>query len=166
MRGVVLETLLPPREPLAPLTLRLVVVALGSLDERERLLAVDVLIAAIEDGRVDALPTDDVSHIKPNRLAARLHAVAAAGPWHAAVVREFLDAAIHLVGARPGPLLVLFDELCAQTGTGPRASREHLVALKHKAARSLVARQGDPPPDEARLALAARARRARRWVDA
>lgn len=146
------------------MTLRLIVVALGSLDERERLLAVDVLIAAIEDGRIDALPTEDVPHIKPNRLAGRLQPVAAAGPLQAAVARDFLDAAVHLVPARPGPLLVLFDELCAATGTGPRHAREYLATLKQKQARALLARAYAPSEAEERLRLAARARRAHRWM--
>jgi hypothetical protein len=160
-----LEPLAAPREPIAPLVLRVVMAALGSGHEREHLLAADVLIAAIEDGRIDALPPTDVPHIKPNRLAARLTAIAAVGPLHRAVVRHFLDAAVEHFPARPGPLLVLFDELCAQTDTGPARSREHLTMLKHKAARALLQRTGDPPAEEARLALAARARRAYRWMN-
>jgi hypothetical protein len=162
----VLRLLLPEREPIAPLALRLAVLALGSCSPFDHLLAVDLLIAAIEDGRVDALPPDDILLIKPNRLATRLQSIAEAGPLHRAVVREFLDAGIDRVQARPGPLLVLFDELCAQTGTGPRAARAHLAALTHKAAKALVKRTGDPPEIEAQLALAARARRARRWMNA
>ena len=73
---------------------------------------------------------------------------------------------IHRVEARPGPLLVLFDELCAQTGTGPSASRAHLATLKHKAAKALVKRTGDPSEIEAQFALAARVRRAHRWMNA
>ncbi|MDA0183054.1 DUF6493 family protein [Solirubrobacter phytolaccae] len=164
--GALLPRLLPPRQPIAPLTVRFLVLALGSGAPGEHLLAVDVLIAAIEDGRVDALPPDDVGLIKPNRLAARLTTIAEAGPLHGAVVRELLDASIHLVPARSGPLLVLFDELCAQTSTGPRRSREHLRTSKHKAAKALLNRHGDPPAEEAQLALAARARRARRWMAA
>jgi hypothetical protein len=61
-------------------------------------------------------------------------------------------------------LLVLFDELCAQTHTGPLWSREHLRSLKHKAAKSLVKREGEPSAAETQLALAARVRRARRWA--
>jgi hypothetical protein len=127
---------------------------------------VDLLIAAIDDGRVDALPPDDVGLLKPNRLAVNLTRIAEAGPLQRVVVRELLDASIHLVPARLGPLLVLFDELCAQTGTGPRVSREHLGTLGHKAAKALIKRAGDPMEQEAQLALAARVRRARRWMDA
>ncbi|WP_121249331.1 DUF6493 family protein [Solirubrobacter pauli] len=163
--GELLPRLLPAREPIAPLTLRFLVLALGSGAPVEHLLAVDVLIAAIEDGRVDALPPEDVDMLKPNRLAARLTTIAEAGPLHRAVVRELLDASIHLVPARSGPLLVLFDELCAQTGVGPTHARAHLGTLKHKAAKALLRREGTPPPQEAQLALAARVRRARRWME-
>jgi hypothetical protein len=158
-----LQPLVAPREPIAPLTLRLVVAALGSGHEREHLLALDVLIAAIEDGRIDTLPPTDVPHLKPNRLAARLGALAATGPLHAAIVRDLLDASAHRFPARSGPLLVLFDELCAQTGAGPDASREHLRTLKHRAAKALLKREHAPPETEAQLALAARVRRAERW---
>jgi len=64
---------------------------------------------------------------------------------------------------RPGPLLVLFDEFCAQTETGPLWSRDHLATLSHKTARALVKREHAPSATEAQLALAARVRRARRW---
>ncbi|MDA0174454.1 DUF6493 family protein [Solirubrobacter taibaiensis] len=160
----ILEALLPAPEPIPPLAVRLIVLALGSIVQREHLLATDVLIAGIEDGRIDTLPIDDVGRLKPNRLAARLTNVAAAGPLQRAVVRDFLDASIDRVTVRPGPLLVLFDELCAQTHTGPRHSREHLRTLTHKAAKALVQRTGDPPGSEAQFALAARARRAYRWM--
>jgi hypothetical protein len=164
--GALLQRLLPPREPIAPLPLRVAVLALGSREPVDHLLAVDLLIAAIDDGRVDALPPDDVGLLKPNRLAASLTRIAEAGPLQRVVVRELLDASIHLVPARLGPLLVLFDELCAQTGTGPRVSRDHLGTLGHKAAKALMKRAGDSAEQEAQLAFAARVRRARRWIDA
>ncbi|MDA0174455.1 DUF6493 family protein [Solirubrobacter taibaiensis] len=165
-----LGVLLSEREPLAPLTVRFIVLALASAVAEEHLLAADLLIAAIDDGRLDAAALEpsrvDLPVIKPNRLAARLQTVAETGPLQRAVVRDFLDATVDAVTARPGPLLVLFDELCAQTDTGPARSREYLRTLSHKAAKSLVKREGDPPAAEAQLALAARVRRARRWMAA
>ncbi|MDA0174456.1 DUF6493 family protein [Solirubrobacter taibaiensis] len=160
----VLESLIPATEPIAPLPLRLVTLALSSSAAREHLAAVDVLITAIDDGRIDTLPLEDLSRLKPNRLAARLGEVAAAGPLQRAVVRDFLDVAIDAFDTRPGPLLVLFDELCAQTDTGPVWSREHLRTLNHKAAKALVKREHRESDTEDQLALAARVRRARRWV--
>ncbi|MDA0158804.1 DUF6493 family protein [Solirubrobacter ginsenosidimutans] len=161
--------LLLPTEPIAPMTARCLLLALGSSVADEHLLAADVLIAAIEDGRVDATTLAhgraDLPAIKPNRLAPRLQAIAEAGPLQRAVVRDLLDLTIEAAPARSGPLLVLFDELCAQTATGPRASREHLGTLKHKAAKALAKRAGDPPKHERQLALAARVRRARRWME-
>jgi hypothetical protein len=161
--------LLPPTEPIAPMTARCLMLALGSSLPDEHLLSADVLITAIEDGRVDATTLAhgraELPVIKPNRLAPRLQAIAEAGPLQRAVVRDLLDLTIEAAPARPGPLLVLFDELCAQTATGPRASREHLGTLKHKAAKALVKRAGDPPEHERQLALAARVRRARRWME-
>jgi hypothetical protein len=159
-----MTVLLGAREPIAPLTLRLLVVALGSHAPAEHLLAVDVLVTAIEDGRVDALPVDDVALIKPNRLAPRLQSIAQAGPLPRAVVRDFLDAAAEHFPPRSGPLLVLFDELCAQTHTGPQRSRAFLQTLNHKAAKSLLKHEGAAA--EAHLALAARVRRAERWMAA
>ncbi|MDA0183057.1 DUF6493 family protein [Solirubrobacter phytolaccae] len=167
--GVLLEALLD--QPLPPLALRLLVQALGSAYDREHIAAVDVLIAGIQDGRVDAtaLPPDDLARIKPNRLAARLQTVADGGPLQRAVVRDFLDAHVAAVPERPAALLVLFDELSAQTGVGPQRSRAYLETLSGtskaaKAAKALLARAGEPPPVEAELALAARVRRAQRWM--
>ncbi|MDA0171855.1 DUF6493 family protein [Solirubrobacter taibaiensis] len=137
--ALLLETLLD--QSLPPLALRLLIQALGSAYTREHLAATDLLIAGIADGRIDAatLPLDDLGLLKPNRLAARLQSVADAGPLQRIVVRDFLDAAIPLVPKRAKPLTTLHDELRAQT---------------HAAT----------PSDEARLALAARVRRAERWT--
>ncbi|MDA0183055.1 DUF6493 family protein [Solirubrobacter phytolaccae] len=162
--AVVLETLAPATEPLPPLGIRLAVLALGSFAERERLLGADLLIAGIEDGRIDRLPILDAARLKPNRLATGLGNVATAGPLPRALVRAFLDA----TEPRAAPLLVLFDELCAQTHTGPVAARAHLGTLTGsskaaKAARSLLAREGNE--DVESLVLAARALRAQRWME-
>ena len=66
---------------------------------------------------------------------------------------------------------MLLDELCAQTGTGVRdeAARAFLASLSGsgkgaKAAKVLLARDGEPPDQERTLALAARVRRAERWL--
>jgi hypothetical protein len=158
-------------QPLPPLAVRFVTLALAFEDAEDRLVATDVLIAAIEDGRVDAhglIPhlRMDLPFMLATRVAKPLTTIAAAGALHRAVVREALDATIDRVSEKPGPLLVLFDELCAQSGVGSRRSREHLRTLKHKAARALLEREGDPPEGEAQLALAARVRRAERWLEA
>ena len=66
-----------------------------------------------------------------------------------------------------------FDELSAQTGTRVRseAARAFLASITGsgqaaKAAKALLARDGDPPAEERALALAARLRRAERWLNA
>ncbi|MDA0174452.1 DUF6493 family protein [Solirubrobacter taibaiensis] len=124
-------------EPLSPPALRLVTLALGSSHPDEHLLAADIVIAGVEDGRIDRLPTDDIGDMKTNRLTPRLVAIAEAGPLPRAVVRQFLEAGLPDVKARPGPLRTLLDELRA-----------------------------NPTADEAQLALAARVRRAERWIEA
>jgi hypothetical protein len=136
-----LLTLLPPREPLPPLALRLALASLAHDDEPVRLAATDLLIAAIEDGRADAdalIPhlREDLPLLLTNRLTPRLTDIAAAGGLHAVVVRDALAATIHVATKRPGPLRRLLKELQAQTDGV------------------------DPAP----LLLAARVRRAQRWM--
>ena len=123
--GPFLELLTREGEPLAPLSLRLALQALCSSAERDHLTAVDLLIAAIEDGRVDApalVPAlrEELPRVLTNRLGPRLMTVAGAGPLQRAVVRDLLDATVSaLAGLETrtyGALLVPFDELCAQTG--------------------------------------------------
>jgi hypothetical protein len=177
-----LELLLHPGEPLTALAIQLVSIALCALEPAIHLLAADVVIAAMEDGRLDAanlaapLVTDLTAGMLPtHRLGARLASIATAGPLHAAVVRDLLDAIVPALEGLPtrtyAPLLEAFDELCAQTQTGPDAARPFLQRITGsskaaKAAKSLLARDGAPPPREATLALAARVRRAERWLSA
>ncbi len=166
----VLEVLLT--QPLPPLALRLAVLTLCSSDQREQLLATDLLIAGIADGRIDApalIEATDVSLVLANRLAGRLAIVARSGPLHAAVARDLLDGVAHALGPRPLPVLALLDELCAQTGAGVRdqRTRAYLATLAGasktaKTAKALLARDGDP--DDGPLLLAARVRRAERWL--
>ena len=90
-------------------------------------------------------------------------------------MRELLGASVDVLATLPprtyGALLVPFNELCAQTGTRVNASRAFLTTLTGsskaaKAAKSLLARDGDPPEEERTLALEARLRRAERWARA
>jgi hypothetical protein len=164
------------------MALRMVVQTLCSADQREYLLAVDVLVDAIEHGRADAEGLaphvrSDLALVKTSRLAARLTALAAAGPLQRTVVRDLLDSTVDALAALPGrahtPLLELFDELSAQSGVGVQseAARTFLATLTGsskaaKAAKALLGRDGEPPDEEARLALEARLRRAEHWVGA
>jgi hypothetical protein len=175
-----LELLTREGEPLPPLALTLTIRALCSSSAPEHLSAADLLIAAIDDGRVDApalvpILREELPHVMANRLGPRLADVAGGGPLQRAVVRDVLDATVDAMAALPprtyGALLVPLDELSAQTGTRVQASRAFLQTLKGssaaaKAARSLLAREGAAPEEERRLALAARLRRAERWADA
>jgi hypothetical protein len=177
-----LELLLHPGEPLTPLAIRLLTVALCALEASVHMLAADVVIAAIEDGRLDAAGlaaplTQDLSTgiLPTNRLGTRLATIAKAGPLHAAVIRDVLDAivpALEPLATRTyAPLLEPFAELCAQTYTGPDASRTFLATIAGsskaaKAAKALLGRDGEPPPHEGTLALEARVRRAERWLSA
>jgi hypothetical protein len=173
-----LEALLDPFQPLAPATLRFTLLALCSGAEREHLVAADLLIAAIEDGRADAPALighlrSDLELVLTNRLGPRLAAIARAGPLHRAVIRDTLDGVVDRLEPRPrrtyAALLTVLDELCAQTDTRVVHSRAFLQTLSGsskaaKAAASLLKREGDPPADEPDLLLAARVRRARRWL--
>ena len=177
-----LELLLNDREPLTPLALRLLAVALCANDDRVHLLAADVIIAAIEDGRLDAaglaapLRQDLPSGLLlTTRLGPRLAVVGRAGTLQRAVVRDLLDAALPSLATLETrvatPLLVLFDELCAQTNSGPVASRAFLATVTGsskaaKAAKALLARTGEPHPMERALMLEARIERADRWLSA
>ncbi len=180
----VLELLVRSGEPLAPAALRLATLALCSSVEGEHIVAVDLLVAAIADGRADAdalAPSlrADLARglIIPNRLGTRLSIIATAGTLHRAVVRNLLDAIVAALADRPprtyAALVVPFDELSAQTGSRVRsvAARAFLASITGsgqaaKAAQGLLARDGDPPPEERTLALEARLRRAERWLSA
>jgi hypothetical protein len=134
-----LDNVLAPTEPLCPLVLRLTTLALCSVKEAEHLRALDLLVAGIEDGRVDAANLalgEDLAVVITTRLATRLATLAQTGPLHRAVVRDALArlALDALPARRRNPLVRLLDELRAE------------------------------PVDAERLLLAARVRRAQRWI--
>ena len=101
-----LELLTREGEPLPPLALTLAIRALCSSSAPEHLSAADLLIAAIEDGRVDApalvpILREELPRVMPNRLGPRLADVAGAGPLQRAVVRDVLDATVDAMAALP-----------------------------------------------------------------
>lgn len=177
-----LELLQSPGEPMTAFAHQFVVLALGSGVDREHRLALDLLIAAISDGRADTaslLPAVraqlGAGVLLPGRLGPRLAALASAGSLQRATARDLLDRSLDVVADDPprnlATLLEPFDELCAQTGTGVRhaPTRDFLASLSggskaSKLARALLARQGEPPASERDLAAEARLRRAERWV--
>lgn len=144
------------------------------------LLAVDALIATIEDGRVDAALLGPIlrdglesGRLPANRLAARLATVGEVSPLHFAIARDALERALDLQ-SRPNnlaALLELLDQWTARHATAfsDPAARAFLSSLtgsskSAKLARSILAREGERPAFEAPLRLEARLRRGERWA--
>ena len=87
-------------------------------------------------------------------------------------MRDLLDAIVDALPRTYAALVVPFDELRAQTGTRVRneAARTFLASITGsgqaaKAAKALLARDGDPPAEERALLMDAPAR-AERWLSA
>ena len=139
--------------------------ALCSDVREEHLTAVDLLIAAIDDGRVDAAALvaalrEDLARgliTEPARPAADDGRRRRPAPprGRARPARRDVSDLAALEPRTYAALLVPFDELCAQTGTGVHARRARSwptltgSSKAAKAARSLLARDGEPPPRRA-----------------
>ena len=151
-----LEPLLDPHEPAGPMARLLVATALGTKDPAQRRLAVDVVVQAVDDGRLDSEALAD-GLVRASgwtalaRLAGTLEEVASAGALQALVARR--AALVSLPAYEPGArglaaLLEVLLDLSAAAGAaveGP--SRAWLSRLSGsskaaKAARSLLAVQG------------------------
>jgi hypothetical protein len=124
---VALEPYLDAWTPLGPMARLLVGTALGQREAGERGLAADVVITAIEDGRLDAAALADGLERaaargvdRPRRWADALGNAAAASPGHAAVVAEAIARVLPAVAdRRPADLIDLvrlLQELVAELG--------------------------------------------------
>ena len=88
-----LEPLLDPAEPFGPMARLLLATALATKEAAQRRLAVDVLIQAVGDGRLDAQALAEglvgaAGWTAPARLSGTLEDAASAGPLQALVVRR------------------------------------------------------------------------------
>ena len=125
-----LELLLDPEVALTPMALMLLCQALNARDSAEGQLAVDVLIAVIQDGRlvgpeIGATLNDLLKSgiIKPKRWIPRLKEVAQTSPLQVLVLRRMLEAALAGASAQPprdiGAFLELLLELCIEGNDAP-----------------------------------------------
>ena len=171
----------------------LLAVGLATKEARERALATDALVAAIEDGRLVGpelgaamsllwhplqLEMKRVQRPTASRWAGTLGTAARVSPLHAEVVRRALAQLAHEAPSTPPPdlhaLLSLWRELCeeAETGVAKGAARTWLESLaqggKTKKARDALLALPERPSRLAAeahaLALEARWTRAARWA--
>ncbi|HEX5104981.1 MAG TPA: DUF6493 family protein [Pirellulaceae bacterium] len=186
---VFLEPLLAPDEPLGELARVALCLGLSAKEPGEHTLAVDALIAAIADGRVDGqnlaptlaklLTTGD---IKPGRWAKVFGDVARVSPLHGHIVQLMLENTLAAAGqALADPpkdlhhVLELLIELHAESGTAieSKSVRDALTNITAsgkagKAAKALLAvtgeNSGGDDSEPIRAALAGRIERAKRWA--
>ena len=180
-----LEALLDPDVPIRPMARLLLTGSLSANTPEVQGLATDVLIAAVNDGRIDGQLLGETIHqllqdglAKPARLTKALADAARVSPLNAHVVAQALQIAI--VNLLPPPrdlhlALELLKELLVETGqclSGP-GIREYLGGLNvsgktAKLARDLLGIEVDPDHSSRRtaaaLALAGRIERAERWM--
>jgi hypothetical protein len=180
-----IEVLLDPDEPVTEAACWLLGLALGRKQAEVRGLAVDILIAAFEDGRADPAALGRVMagfHAEPKLVPQRwvppLKEVAAVSTLHAESVRRTLEHALagrDLAKAirRLSAPLELLCELTVGLGEPIREAgcRKFLEAVPGKAknaqrAAKILAVTGPGPerPEIAAAALAARLDRADRWT--
>lgn len=179
-----LEPLFDPDAGIPASGLELLGLTLGSRDPGVRDLAVEAVIAAVDDGRLDAgsfgAALADLlgsGPVAPARLARALRTAAEASPLHAAVVRGTLERVLPALTPPPDDLHALLElllDLCVEAGAGvaePQA-RRYLDELEGRSRRArlaaeLLARDADEDPQlpaAAVLALEGRVRRAERWA--
>jgi hypothetical protein len=179
------EALLDPDVPLRPMARLLLVGNFSANTPELQGLAVDALIAAIDDGRIDGQLLGETIHqllceglAKPVRLAKALGDAARISPLHSRVVAHALQ--ISMVGLSPPPrdfhvLLELLKELLIETGERLSApgAEAYLRGLKvsgktAKLTRDILSLQENPDsssrPAAAARALAGRVERAERWA--
>lgn len=169
-----LEPLLDPHEPLGPTARLLIATALATKETGQRRMAVDVVVQAVDDGRLDADALADglmraTGWTAPARLAGTLEEAAAAGPLQALVVRRATLRALpeHDLGARGlSALLEVALDLCTAAGEAvPEAARPWLGRLTGsskaaRAAKALLAVEGRGAAQQRAAAEQALSRRA------
>ncbi len=113
-----LEPLLDPDLPLGPMGRLLLAGTLSSNQAELQGLAVDALIAAVDDGRLDGRLLGDALHrlltdslVKPARVAKALGDAARVSPLHARTVARAVQGALAGLAERPRDLHVLLELL-------------------------------------------------------
>lgn len=175
-----------PDTPLTRMGLDMLCVGLNARDAAEGQLATDLLIAAIEDGRVTG-PALGIAmagllysgFVKPKRWAARLSDAARVSPLHMQTMRLALEQALandgRAIPRDSHALMELLHELCVETGEAiaKPETRDFLGGIKGggkaaKLAKTLLAlTETDPLPHRraaAAIALAGRIERTERWA--
>ncbi len=179
-----LEPLLDPDVPLHPMAGLLLAGTLSANTVELQGLAVDVLVAAVDDGRLDGrllgealLPLLTEGGAKPSRLAKALGDAARVSAMHARVVVGGLHTVLAGLSTPPKDLHVLLEllkELLVETGGSlATAASTYLKGLKvsgktAKLAKDLLGIAGGSDNASSRRAAAARAltgrlERAERW---
>ena len=115
-----IETLLDPQEPMGDAATAAVLIALAAKPTGLAMLAQDILIASIGEGRLVAgrlVPAVEF-HLrnelpKTNRWHEKFNVIAGVSPLHAAVIRETLDQTLPAFPLKQtGPFVELLYELC------------------------------------------------------
>ncbi|MDR2704711.1 MAG: DUF6493 family protein [Planctomycetaceae bacterium] len=117
-----LEPMLDPNEPISNAAMAAILIGLVAKPESLAILAQDILITAIADGRVDGqLIAESVRYWihnnipKRNRWIKRFETVSRISPQHAHVIRNTLELTISLFEPKEvSPLLELLYELCIE----------------------------------------------------
>jgi hypothetical protein len=138
-----LEPLLLPTEPIGEMGRLLIGVGLGAKEPGERTLATDVLVAAIQERRVEAAALGgtlarlyDGRVVKGSRIAASLTQVASVSTEHAEGVAACIEHVLAgLQGPAPAdlhPVLGVLSDLLASLGRGldVGAARTYLAGLQ------------------------------------
>ena len=181
-----LESLLDPDTPLRPVALVLLVLSLGAIQFDDGKLVSQILIAAIDDGRVDDLKLGEVMGrllltrlVRQKLWASTLGQVARTSPLHAHVVRSAIECALRGDPRRASQdlfaLLELLRELVFEAGDGihSETARAFLQQIRPatragKAARTLLnCEPADPAGRRAQIMPAVvegRLQRAERWT--
>lgn len=185
--GAYLEPMLNPDVPVRSSGMHLMIVAMAAKD-RVRGLAIDVFIAAAQDGRLDSQPFGRQVHdlldgkvINATRLALAVAEVARTSVLHTDVVHSVIEEILFGDGSRPPhqlhQLLQLELDISIELGRGIESphARAYLDQLKKRSpsskqgrlARQLLALTGGPSSAGRSVSLAAlrgRLERAERWA--
>ena len=164
-----LEPLLDPDVPLEPMALMMLALGLAAKQAGESGLATDALIAAIDDGRLDACKLGVALAllaplIKCSRLARTLSQAARISPLHMQVVSQVIQGTLRGDSAHPPrdvqALLELLEESRLDLGTSVSDSevRHYLEKIgtggrTARLARELLALEEKPEPSIRRQAL-------------
>jgi hypothetical protein len=180
-----LEPLLDPDTPFEPMGLLLLTLGLAAKDAGEHGLATDILIAAIDDGRMDGellggilaelLPS---GLVKAARLAKTLAQAARPSPLHASMIATAIERSLRGDPAKAprdlSQLLELLHELLAERAEPVRTAdaRQYLQGLKAggktgRLVRDLLSNDSSAPSAISKTvalrALEGRLGRAERW---